>query len=438
MAKPRTFPITFKAGSTPIKIYLSPLNSKASKKRYDSYVVSYYHGEIRKRSRFNNLTDAQQEADRVRTLILNQDLSALQVTGEDRLIYGRALEVVKELKISLDVMAKEYVAARKVLGDISLLEAVRFYEKHGKTMVKQMVIPKIVEELLTGLKADKRSEYHIRDMEQRLKSFADAFPGEILAVTTKQILFWLRNLSWVDSKEIARPMAAKSRNHYRNAVIQLLNFAREQGYLPKGLPTEAEGIKALDVVTAENEILTVEEMEALLTHAPSYLIPPMAIKAFAGIRTEEMVWLEWKSVNFATKHITIPAEIAKTKHRRIIPISENLMSWLLPYQASTGRISSRWQNPQTLTQAFDRHGKGLGIHVGDNKFRNSFISYRVAVTHDVPRVSGESGNSPEVIKREYLELATEADGKRWFSIRRPDTNDLKEITGSCGLKNSPP
>jgi hypothetical protein len=48
--------------------------------------------------------------------------------------------------------------------------------------------------------------------------------------------------------------------------------------------------------------------------------------------------------------------------------------------------------------------------------RNSYISYGVAVTQDVQRVSLESGNSPKVIHKEYLELATEEDGKKWFRI----------------------
>ena len=69
-----------------------------------------------------------------------------------------------------------------------------------------------------------------------------------------------------------------------------------------------------------------------------------------------------------------------------------------------------------MTQAFDRYGKSQGIDVGANKFRNSYISYRVAVTHDVAKVALESGNSPRIIQREYLELATEEDGKRWFSV----------------------
>ena len=101
---------------------------------------------------------------------------------------------------------------------------------------------------------------------------------------------------------------------------------------------------------------------------------------------------------------------------RTIPIPDNLRAWLESYQTETGRICARWSRPQALFQAFDRHGKRLGIDVGANKFRNSYISYRVAVTHDVQRVALESGNSPKVIQREYLELATEEDGKTWFAI----------------------
>ena len=112
------------------------------------------------------------------------------------------------------------------------------------------------------------------------------------------------------------------------------------------------------------------------------------------------------------------------RSRRLIPMADNLVAWLAPFRGSTGRISARWLTPQTLVQAFDRFGRSREIHVGANKFRNSYISYRVAVTHDVQRVALESGNSPRIIQREYLELATEADGKRWFNIRPPETREL--------------
>ena len=129
--------------------------------------------------------------------------------------------------------------------------------------------------------------------------------------------------------------------------------------------------------------------------------------------------MDWQTVNFETKHITLSADVTKTKQRRLIPMAENLSAWLKPYCGKTGRICERWHRPQALVQAFDRFGQSLGVEVGANKFRNSFVSYRVAVTHDVQRGALESGNSPRVIQREYLELATEEVGRQWFNIFPP-------------------
>ena len=51
-----------------------------------------------------------------------------------------------------------------------------------------------------------------------------------------------------------------------------------------------------------------------------------------------------------------------------------------------------------------------------NALRHSFISYRVAVTKDVPKVSLEAGDSPKMIDSNYRELVTDRAAHRWFSI----------------------
>ena len=425
MPKPPKFPITIKAGATAIKIYRSPLRvpitsgpeaNTGAVTTYDSYLVVHYRAGKRQRQRFNSLELAQTEAARVRALLLNEDASGLQLTGRDLLAFSQANRVAQQFGVSLDTLANEHAAARKILGDVSVLEAAQFYDRYGKTVKEKKTVSAVAEELIAGLKSDHKSEYHIRDMERRLGVFARQFTGFIMEVETKAIGEWLRNLKGTDNDGKDIIFAPKTRNHYRNAVVQLFNYARDHGYLPKGMPTEVEGVKPLDVVSPENEIFTVEEMVELLNHAPEHLIAPLAIKAFSGVRTEEMVRMDWSTVNFETKHITLSADVTKTKQRRLIPMPDNLVAWLAPFQGRTGRISARWVTPQTLVQAFDRFGRNHEIHVGANKFRNSYITYRVAVTHDIQRVALESGNSPQVIQREYLELATENDGKRWFNI----------------------
>ena len=52
------------------------------------------------------------------------------------------------------------------------MEAVRFYDRFGKTVTAKKSIPTIVQELLSNLKADGKSEYHRRDMKRRLEAFA--------------------------------------------------------------------------------------------------------------------------------------------------------------------------------------------------------------------------------------------------------------------------
>lgn len=73
-----------KAGATAIRIYRSPLRvnpNDPKSKSYDSFLVVHYLGGTRVRTRFKSLELAQTEVDRIRTLLLNQDLAAFQLTG---------------------------------------------------------------------------------------------------------------------------------------------------------------------------------------------------------------------------------------------------------------------------------------------------------------------------------------------------------------------
>jgi hypothetical protein len=91
-----------------------------------------------------------------------------------------------------------------------------------------------------------------------------------------------------------------------------------------------------------------------------------------------------------------------------------------------GRICWRWSTAQCVFQAWDRVAKKHKIKAGANRFRNSFVTYRVAETGDIQKTSLESGNSPRDIQDNYLELATEEEAGEWFSIE-PTPARLKEL-----------
>lgn len=241
MARQVTFPITVMAGGTAIKIYRSLLKVPASppagdsaagsseSKSYDSYVVAYYRGGQRLRSRFSTLQEARDKADSVRTALLNEDTTAPQLTGEDSVIYARAKNLIAEFGIGLDQVAQEYKDLRDVLGKTLPMEAARFSERFGKTVKEAKTIPAIVEELNANLEADNKSSYHVRDMKRRLETFALAFPRPIMEVTTKEISDWLPGLRGRNKRGEAVELAPKSRNPYRNSVLHLFNHARDHG-----------------------------------------------------------------------------------------------------------------------------------------------------------------------------------------------------------------
>ena len=132
--KAENFPLTVKNGSSAVKIY------EDRKIGGTYYRVVYRLGGKRHRLNFSDLEDAKKEAAAKVAQLARGDVDALQLTGRDRLTYGRALDAVKPFGSPLDAVAIEYAEARKILDGFSLTEAARFYMKHhGKGITGKLV-----------------------------------------------------------------------------------------------------------------------------------------------------------------------------------------------------------------------------------------------------------------------------------------------------------
>jgi len=432
--KERSFPVELKLGSVSVKIYRNPLIVKPDEKdsdsrvtnggmvngdsvdgdspgsrTYDSYLVAYYEGTRRVRLRVKDFATAQSEANRILVKLANADAKALELSGDDRRIYVAALDYLKDTGVTLDFAAKEYSDAGKILQGRGIVEAAHFYVQHGMLTSKSGTVPAIKRQFLADLEADNSSEgsgYHQRDLKQRLGVFEKQFSGEIASVTTGAMNDWLRGLN----------LAPKTRNHYRDAAINLFHYAQKNGYLPRALPTAADDTIRVADEGGEIEIFTVPEMKKLLANSPSHLIPSLTIKAFSGLRSEEMIRIHWHHIHFDKKCVILTRDVTKGHKRRIIPMQDNLLDWLEPFKNETGRICAQWARFPALFRAWDGCAQKLGIAAGGNKFRHSYISYRTAQTSNLGKVALESGNSVNIIQESYLELVTEAEAKEWFSI----------------------
>jgi hypothetical protein len=120
----KEFPVAVKAGSSVVKVY------RDRKRSGDYYRLVYYLGGKRQRLNFRSLDEAKKEAAAKAAQLARGDVDAVQLTGRDRLTYGRALDAVRPTGVALDTAATEYAQAAKILAGHSLIEAASFYMRH--------------------------------------------------------------------------------------------------------------------------------------------------------------------------------------------------------------------------------------------------------------------------------------------------------------------
>ena len=404
------FPITIKRGSCAAKIY------RDRKPTGTYYRVAYHIGGKRYRLNFADLGQAKAEAEAQAAKLARGDVDAALMTGKDRLVYGRALEALRETGTPLDAAAYEYGEARKLLGGASLMDAARFYERHHSRDIVDKAVADAVDEMIAAKKAKGVSRDYLADLRCRLGVFKAACHCEVNSLAPADIERFFGGL---------RHLAPRSYNNYLGILRVFFGFAQKQRWLSK----EAEllaGVEKRKEQMLPVEIYTARELAELFDQANAELAPCLALAAFAGLRTQEILRLEWSDVDRRPGFIEVGAHKAKTAMRRLVPIADNLTQWLGSVPRSGSHI---WPHKRSrFFEALSRTAQAAKIKLKRNALRHSFISYRLAEIQDVNRVALEAGNSPQMIFRHYRELATPEQARRWFAIAPTEASNLVPMT----------
>ena len=146
----------------------------------------------------------------------------------------------------------------------------------------------------------------------------------------------------------------------------------------------------------------------------------MEIKAFSGVRTEELARLWWVMVAEAEQVIKIPDAVGKIDARRV-PILPNLAARLqkIPLETKHERVAADWSIANSLYHAWQRVCKKAGVPYKRNAFRKSYFSYRLVVLDgDLKKVADEGGTSERMLKKQYLSRGaiSRAMAEEWFSL----------------------
>jgi integrase len=421
--KKAAFPKVIQVGHTMAKIYKTPSHG------CDSFTVVWFEGEVRKRKTFASLTTAELHATTKINSLSRGEAEIIQLSGEDRLAYVRAKNVLSEFDISLDSIAFEYRDAKRLAKGKSLVDVAQYYAQRKLRDIPQKTVAEVLEEMLREKRNEGLSERYLEDLRNRGGRFAKDFRCNLTSVHMDKIKEWLQAMTVVN----------RTRNNFRLTIQTLFAFAKSKKYLPDDW-REFESVPLWKTKKEEVEIFTPSEMAKLLSVADSKIMPFLSIGAFAGLRSAEISRLDWSKVNLKTGYITVDASIAKTNSRRLVPIQPNLKAWLKPHAKTQGLVVELENIPNALQRLIDatrpndpKNPKSKlkpAVEWRHNALRHSFCSYRLAKIKNTAEVALEAGNSPQMIFQHYRELVTQAEAKKWFSIlptRRAKNNALSQM-----------
>jgi integrase len=323
--------------------------------------------------------------------------------GQEAYDYRQVLALLSPTGLSLVEAIRTLTENLQTLGNsTSLSEAVRYFVDNRPRKPRDITIRQVVDEFVDLKKREGEvGPLHLRDLRNRLGRFADTFNIPICKVRPEDIRDYV----------LQQDVSLRTRHNLRTTLTTFFNYARAEGYLPadhRGVPFPAKRRRTkLNV-----QVFTPDEITAILGAADVNEAVPVALTAFAGIRAEEVKLLECRHIDFAQGHIEVPGEVDKNELRRIVPLSNNLAAWLQHLRGASGPVS-QYTN---LANLYARLSARSGVSWKRNALRHSFISFRVALTKNIPQVAYEAGNSPEMIQRHYLKVVTEAAAKQWFAV----------------------
>jgi hypothetical protein len=279
------FPKEIKRGSVSVTIYETP------SKGYAHYTLIYYQDGRRKREYSADYLAMLNRASEVLD-DLNEGcpVEAGTLKAGERSEYLRAKTAVSKIKLPLDVAARHYVQAVKILGNDLVIEAAREYAKRHPAKLPLIKVADLVTEFLDEKEKQGPSERHLETLKSHCKRFGDAVCTNVGSITASDVSLFLDGLN----------VGARTHDNIANSINTLFEFAERKRCLPADYDELSRVTRLDNGEDGPIEIYKLEEMKALLNAADKSLVPFIAIGGFAGLRSSEIQRLDWQDVKFGS------------------------------------------------------------------------------------------------------------------------------------------
>lgn len=330
-------------------------------------------------------------------------------------------------------LASAYALAN---GDTArIIHALQYYEKHASTASRTLLLSDMFDEYMNAKQASGKRPRTIRDAKVKLKPFVNHFgKRNITEISTADIEGWL------GSQKYSPP----TRNAYRVAVSGLFSHAVKRRYLEYNPAAAIEPVKIDQCLPV---IHTVADVKALFKAASHFVptryavrgrgpgrkvlqgerrpitdpqeihetrarvVPYLAIGYFAGLRPEnELANLDWKDIDFEGKTIRVTPATAKARRQRYVDMSDNLIQWLRPYAATSGKIGLSKSALKLVRDTAE-------VAWAKDVMRHSFGSYLLAQNDDASKTALQMGHTRvDVLFNHYRNLVKKSAATDYWNI----------------------
>ena len=297
----------------------------------------------------------------------------------------------------------------------TLAEAVDYVEKHGKDAIApEIALGTVADEFIAVKQSSGLRPRYVKTLRASINRFLLGRREKLIReIKPAEIQEYISRNGWVPS----------TMRSYLVDVRTLFAFALKRKYV-----TENPAL-ALDLPRTEENppgILTPAQttavLDACLDFAPDVL-PSIALILFGGLRRSEAEQLEWREIT--PEFVEIKGHKAKTRERRLIPISPQLRAWLDTSRAVGGKLPAL-NYADKLKLVLEK--SKLRAEWSQNALRHSFASYYFAKYKNENETAARMGNSPQMVFAHYRAMVQPADADAFFAIMPPkDAEDRAKV-----------
>lgn len=416
MPKALVFPLVVRSGSVAVRVYRVERPAERGRAPRVVYSVAWNAAGMNRVRQFADLDDARAEAKlKADALAAGRSEAAVAMSMDDVATIAQ-LRRISGKTPPLAAM-EEWAAARALVGS-EIIPACKAWKEKNAPRIDPVTVSEAVERFIAA--KDSAGKEGGRTYRSKLNPLVTAFGTQLISlVSHSQLETYLSQFE-----------NGVTRNDYRKRAVALFKWAQKAGHLPRGIQTEIELTDRGQEESQRIGIITPSLYQRLLEFFRanhSEHLPALVLAGFCGVRADEIHGKRadrerrqlWEDIDLERGMLRVSVAKKGTAGYRPVPACASAVKWLLLCPERKGPVCEpiALETIRRLThRAKDAHGKRLFPDLPENCFRHSFCTYRLALTGNVQQVAYEAGNSPALLRKHYLELASKETAEKWFAI----------------------